>query len=160
MNMYLDDVKKKQKSNFNQVKDWMKDVGQDVPEKFKMMDKDILELRMILISEEFKEVKEALHSIIAFMNVSDEGRAGVNLEDLYINLLKELADLLVVTYGTFVTTGIDGNDAHTIVMDNNFGKVTCRVVRGDGKIIVPDDVKKKLKEEVNAKLRGLIHAIK
>lgn len=133
-------------TNFRQVKDWMTTAGQGVPEKFDEMDHDVRKLRRILLQEEAQEAVQALMDIAS---EEDYIRA-------YAKVAKELADVLVVTYGAFVAMGVDGDVAFRLVMDNNAKKLTSIVFREDGKVEVPAERKVALKEEIHQEMISLI----
>lgn len=78
-------------------------------------------LRGILIEEEAREVCQALKS--------------GNADDV----LKELADLIVVTVGTAVVYGMDIDTAFERVHENNMAKIKNGTVRDDGKLVKPRD---------------------
>lgn len=122
------------KSNFELVRDWMVKAGQECP----VSPEDIIprcKLRERLIDEEYKEMKEEIIPV-----------AGSDY-------VKELADLLIVVYGAFADLGVDADEIVKIVMENNTKKLESKVVRPDGKITTPLEVKKQLKEEVYHQIR-------
>jgi predicted HAD superfamily Cof-like phosphohydrolase len=123
-------------SNFQHVKSWMNKVGQATPECPTYPGRETMSLRRTLIVEECAELVKALKMI-----EQDEGQDPYNLVDA----VKELCDILVVTYGALVAIGVDGDAAFRMVMENNDGKVAHRITREDGKITVPQDIKDNLK---------------
>lgn len=86
---------------------------------------EVMSLRARLISEEFLEVIEEI----------EKARAGFeNLADL----AKELADLLVVTYGTALVCGIDIDAVFEEVHRSNMSKLGPDgkpIYREDGKVL-------------------------
>lgn len=129
-------------SNFTEIAEWMKSIGQGVPsEPVDISDpniQDILLLRYELIREESDETLDALSN-----------------EDL-TEIAKEAGDLMVVTYGTLAALGIDADQVMRIIADNNRKKVESGSFRGDGKLVVPQDVKQKLKEEVTTRIQQVV----
>ena len=121
-------------SNYWLVNNWMKEVGQNSPDKLSLP----TPLRSKLIHEEFHELEEA-----------------VTTGD-HLAIAKEAADLLVVVYGLFVEMGVSGDEVFAAVMANNQGKVAHRTVRDDGKIIVPPEVKARLKKEMEVALKEIL----
>ena len=125
------------KSNFELVRDWMVKAGQECPVSPKNATPR-WELRETLIKEEFYEYLE-------------ESNPFVNTK-----YIKELADLLIVTYGAFADLGIDADEVVKIVAENNTKKLKAKEVRADGKITTPRHIKQQLKEEVETQLENLI----
>ena len=85
---------------------------------------EVMELRFRLIDEEVKEVKDAWN------------------DDLYDgyeeSVVKELVDLLYVTYGTLVYLGVDADEAFRRVHDSNMSKLDSSgrpIRRADGKVL-------------------------
>lgn len=134
-------------SNFQHVKTWMGEVGQEIPKCLTYPSQDVVNLRRKLIAEECAELIEAFKTIEA-----DEDQDPDNLVDA----VKELCDILVVTYGALVALGVDGDAAFRLVMENNDGKIAHKIVRDDGKIIVPQDIKDKLKVKMYDNLSSLM----
>ena len=114
-------------SNFDNVKQWMRAAGQDVPSSPTPLDDRTDHLRKKLINEEYIEYLAA---------------------ETQAEQVKELVDLLVVTYGALAAMGVDGDTVFDRVMDNNWEKLDRKEVREDGKIIVPPEIKKQLKAEI------------
>lgn len=137
-------------SNGEQVTAWMRAVGQGVPSGYERPPYQVLQLRESLISEEYREVLQALadYRVVHLDGTSDVEQVS--------NLLKELSDLLVVVYGTFTALGINADDAFAIVMAENFGKKEHQITREDGKVLVPFDVKCELKKKTAKLMRELI----
>lgn len=91
------------------------------------LDVEELKLRRKLIEEEYKEVLEVVDDMI-------EGHEKFGPGDL----AKELADLLIVTYGAAVTFGIDLNKSVDIVHESNMSKLGLDgkpIKREDGKVL-------------------------
>jgi predicted HAD superfamily Cof-like phosphohydrolase len=100
------------------VNTWMRTAGQTVathPQDH--VPDDVAALRVRLIQEEAVELIEALAS-----------------GDL-TRIAQEAADLVVVTYGTAATYGLDLDRAVAEVMQANFSKLANRVTRADGKVL-------------------------
>jgi len=133
-------------TNYQTVKKWMEQAGQDVPEYNIALRDKLYSLRRTLIEE------EALECLTAF---SDYNRQRCD-KPTTVALMKELSDVLVVVYGAFVAMGVDGDTAFRIVMRNNFDKLEAHTFRGDGKVVVSPDKKEELKEAVLADLANLI----
>jgi predicted HAD superfamily Cof-like phosphohydrolase len=134
-------------SNFQYVKTWMGEVGQEIPKCLVNPGQDIMNLRRKLIVEECAELVEVFKTI-----EDDEDQDPYNLVDA----VKELCDILVVTYGAMVALGVDGDAAFRLVMENNDGKIAHRITREDGKIIVPQDIKDNLKMKMYENLSKLL----
>lgn len=162
-------------TNYQSVRRWMDTVGQDTPKVPTVPSSPIVELRNELIREEVEETRQEFGRLLDIiegqhdgnflkdtdkflskLKLSNLGKEGPIPPKVLINLVKELADILVVVYGTFVAIGVDGDLAMNIVMGNNFGKVEKGTFRGDGKLIVPPEVKKQLKKEVTERLQELL----
>lgn len=102
------------------------DIGEYMPQNIKELDamdagiktryQSLSQFRLDLVEEEFEEVR---------------------LSDTKENLLKELADLVYVTYGLAVTFGLDLDEALVRVHQNNMG----RMYQPDGTIKRRDDGK-------------------
>ncbi len=137
-------------TNFEQVQAWMRNVNQEVPATPTLLEDAVSKLRLNLIAEESGELLKAL----------EEYAIGIDEGDLsdkeYVAVLKEAADVLVVTYGLFAAMGIDANWVHMLVMRNNGMKVQRAIKREDGKVVVPPEVKAKLKESIEAELLEVI----
>lgn len=91
-------------------------------------DATTLALRMRLLREESAEAFEALE---ALANAPDA-------EQALADAAHELADLLYVTYGTFVALGVDADAAYAEVHDANLRKAGAPR-RQDGKQLRPPD---------------------
>jgi len=89
-----------------------------------------MELRFKLIDEEVKEAKEAWND-----ELHDGFEAAV---------VKELVDVLYVTYGTLVYLGVDINEAFRRVHESNMsklGKDGKPIRRADGKVLKGENYK-------------------
>jgi predicted HAD superfamily Cof-like phosphohydrolase len=73
-------------------------------------DEDLVRLRMRLLKEEHKEVREELEKFLR--RKGDRGA-----------LAKELADLLYVTYGCAIVLGLDLDEAFRRVHESNMSKL-------------------------------------
>ncbi len=133
-----------ERTNFDLVVRWMEGVGQ-LPDK-KVL--DTLGLRLALIHEEAKEAEEAGEAF--GINPSTETLA---------NYLKELGDVLVVTYGAIAAAGFNGDEVFGTVMHENEEKVQHREVREDGKIVVNPKVKAALKKQTKERLNDLVEQV-
>jgi predicted HAD superfamily Cof-like phosphohydrolase len=97
-------------------------------------DVETLRLRLRLISEEYKEVKAELESLIH----STDPDVTV---DLFRKLLKELADLRYVVEGCAVTFGLPIDAAYAEVHRSNMSKLGPDgkpIYREDGKVLKGD----------------------
>ncbi|WP_241518738.1 MazG nucleotide pyrophosphohydrolase domain-containing protein [Streptomyces sp. CB03238] len=106
------------------------DVANDIvtPDKFR----ELLQRRVTLITEETREVVEAVAAV-----KDGIGNPGYPL-DRVEHLAKELADLLYVTFGTADLLGIPLNKAFAEVHDSNMSKLGedgKPVLREDGKVL-------------------------
>lgn len=84
----------------------------------------VMELRLRLMDEELSEVKEAWYD-----ELHDGYEAAV---------VKELVDLLYVTYGTLVYLGVDADEAFRRVHESNMSKLGKNgkpIRRADGKVL-------------------------
>lgn len=129
-------------TNAQRVKQWMEALGQGVPEQPGMSAQD-RDLRITLLTEEAEEAHNALEDIE---------------ESGLVPAAKELADVLVIAYGSLVSMGVDPDRVFEIVQDENDAKLKHVEVREDGKRVVSDDVKKRLKEQTQRRLEALINS--
>lgn len=102
------------------------------------LDASIL-IRIKLITEEYREVLDALEEMLAYGPTADT-RAEV---------AKELADLLYVTYGTAVCLDIPIDAVFAEVHRSNMSKLNGATFRKDGKLLkgpnyAPPDIKRVL----------------
>ncbi len=102
-------------------------IGDLPPEAPTPPDAAALALRLHLLREESEEALAALAALTRDRD-SDEALAAA---------AHELADLLYVTYGTFVALGVDADDVFAIVHDANLRKAGAPR-RSDGKQLKPD----------------------
>ena len=105
-------------TNFEKVRTFMKTFGQEVKEKAEFPDKKIINLRIKLIEEEFKELKDAISN-----------------NDI-VEVADALTDILVVTYGGGLAFGIDLDKCFEEVQKSNMSKLG-----DDGKPIYNKDGK-------------------
>ena len=105
-------------SNFNKVGIFMKTFGQDVKEKHSLSSEKINNLRISLIEEELRELKEAMKN-----------------KDL-IEVADALTDILYVTYGAGHAFGINLDECFNEVQNSNMSKLGI-----DGKPIFNDQGK-------------------
>jgi len=127
-------------SHFADLLEFHKAVGLAAPNAPEVPDAHTLELRRTLIQEEFAEV-------MAEFDKAREAKSVLELSDL----LHELADLLYVTYGTFVACGVDADAVFAEVHRANMQKSTGKR-REDGKILKPEGFKK-------ADVRGVLESL-
>jgi predicted HAD superfamily Cof-like phosphohydrolase len=92
-------------TNFDKVGIFMKTFGQEVKEKASFSTEKINKLRISLIEEEVKELKEALKN-----------------KDL-IEVADALTDILYVTYGAGHAFGIDLDECFNEVQNSNMSKL-------------------------------------
>ena len=87
--------------------------------------------QMRMVDEEYAEVKEAFHA-------NDKAE-----------MIKELVDLLYVTYTVLDTLGVYGDHAFNLVHENNMNKMAEGArFRTDGKLLKPDGFVKVTREEI------------
>ena len=116
-------------TNFNRLREFHAAVGQAVPAMPTVPDAATLELRQRLIEEELKETLEAFAELRENPEVTGEA---------FAHLMQELADLLYVTYGTFVACGVDADAVFAEVHRANLHKASGPR-RADGKVLKPAD---------------------
>lgn len=105
------------KTNYEKVREFHAAFGQPIDVDISKSAIDLQVLRFALLSEEYKEV----------LGATD-----------YENLLKELADLLYVTYGFAATFGWDIDTAFNRVHQSNMSKLGDDgkpIYREDGKVL-------------------------
>ena len=105
-------------SNFNKVKAFMNTYGQDVKEKAEFPENKIVQLRIDLIEEELKELKEAIKN-----------------KDI-VEVADALTDILYVTYGAGHSFGVNLDECFDEVQRSNMSKLG-----EDGKPIYNDSGK-------------------
>ncbi len=113
-------------SHYADLLEFHRAVGLSAPDAPTVPDAHTLELRRTLMVEEFNEVMAEFGKVSGAKSV-------LELSDL----LHELADLLYVTYGTFVACGVDANKVFAEVHRANMLKTTGER-REDGKILKPE----------------------
>jgi predicted HAD superfamily Cof-like phosphohydrolase len=116
-------------TNYERLEEFHAAIGQPRPLRPSVPDAAILELRQRLIEEEFKETLEAFSELRANPDVRGEA---------FAHLMRELADLLYVTYGTFVACGVNADAVFAEVHRVNMHKTTGPR-RADGKVLKPAD---------------------
>jgi NTP pyrophosphatase (non-canonical NTP hydrolase) len=104
------------------VAQWMRKVGQEVKTKPEFPRNDIRVLRTKLIFEEFGEYELG------------------ELNDDLPNIAKEMADMLVILYGTANAYGFDLGAVFNEVMASNNSKIGAKK-RADGKVTKGDNYK-------------------
>ena len=92
-------------SNFNKVKTFMNTYGQEVKEKASFPQDKIVQLRIDLIEEELKELKEAVKN-----------------NDI-VEVADALTDILYVTYGAGHSFGVDLDKCFDEVQRSNMSKL-------------------------------------
>ena len=127
-------------SHYMDLLEFHRAVGLGAPDSPTMPDVQTLELRRTLIWEEFNEV----------MAEFDKARAAGQVLELS-DLLHELADLLYVTYGTFVACGVDADVVFAEVHRANMQKAGGKR-REDGKILKPEGFK-------SADVKGVLESL-
>jgi len=110
----------KDRTNFDKVRIFMESFGQEVKSKPKFPDKETINMRVDLISEELEELKDACFN-----------RDMVEVADA-------LTDLLYVVYGAGHSFGIDLDDSFREVHVSNMSKLGedgKPIYREDGKVM-------------------------
>ena len=109
-------------TNFEKVKTFMESFGQEVKDKPKLPDEEIVDLRLNLINEEFVELLTA-----------------TNESDL-VSIADALSDLLYVVYGAGHAFGIDLDKCFEEVQSSNMSKLEDGhpIFREDGKVLKSD----------------------
>ena len=115
---------------------------------------DTIKLRAKLISEEAIETNDALFDLEKLQLIADQNSP--EAKELKAHLLKELADLLYVAYGTADILGLNLDAAYAEVHKNNMSKLGPDgkpIRREDGKVMKPEGYKpcdlKHLIEDIN-----------
>lgn len=90
-------------------------------------------LRRTLHGEEGKELRKALGDIRLC-----EAVAKSVPPEAYEHLAKELADVVIVSFGTARVAGINLDRAVEIVHEDNMAKLAAGTVRADGKLVKPE----------------------
>ncbi|GHF99019.1 hypothetical protein GCM10017783_08820 [Deinococcus piscis] len=109
-------------------------IGEPAPGRPALPSAELLQIRRMLLSEEWAEVQEELDLLqarLASGTVQPDAPAELH------RLAHELTDLLYVTYGTLVQLGIDPDATFTAVHQANLGKVGGPL-RSDGKLLKPE----------------------
>lgn len=107
-------------SNFEMVRDFMDSFGQEVKTKPEFPDNDTIALRLELIEEEVRELREAI------------GNADL------VEVADALTDILYVTYGAGHAFGIDLDKCFEEVQESNMSKLGedgKPIYREDGKVL-------------------------
>jgi predicted HAD superfamily Cof-like phosphohydrolase len=117
----------------------MESIGQDVSNTPGLPVFSRRRLRANLTEEESEEAVEAMYY----------------KPDL-LQAAKENADLIVIAEGNLVEFGFDPDEVYGIIMEENEQKVKYGEFDEDGKFVVSDYIKEKLKQETEQKLRKLI----
>jgi|TARA_R110000744_G_scaffold102019_1_gene196349 predicted HAD superfamily Cof-like phosphohydrolase len=109
-------------TNFEKVKTFMESFGQEVKDKPKLPDEEIVDLRLNLINEEFVELLTA-----------------TNESDL-VSIADALSDLLYVVYGAGHAFGLDLDKCFEEVHESNMSKLDKGkpIYREDGKVLKSD----------------------
>ncbi|RMG91419.1 MAG: hypothetical protein D6706_18240 [Chloroflexi bacterium] len=119
------------KTNAERLREFQTAVGDQLPDVPTPPDEATLALRRTLITEEYKEVMDAL-------SVLETAETDVARDQALVMLAHELADLLYVTYGTMVACGIDADAVFAEVHRANMAKLSGPR-RADGKLLKPPD---------------------
>jgi len=107
-------------TNFDRVKDFMNKFGQEVKSSPEFPSKDVIQLRLELIVEEYGELKEAIAA-----------------NDM-VEVADALTDLLYVIYGAGAAFGVDLDACFEEVHESNMSKLMpdgTVLRREDGKIM-------------------------
>ena len=107
-------------SNFDMVEDFMEKFGQEVKTKPQFPDNETIALRLELIEEEVRELREAI------------GNADI------VEVADALTDILYVTYGAGHAFGIDLDKCFEEVQASNMSKLGedgKPIYREDGKVM-------------------------
>ena len=109
-------------TNFEKVKTFMESFGQEVKDKPKLPDENIVDLRLNLINEEFVEL----------LNATNEG-------DI-VSIADALTDLLYVVYGAGHAFGLNLDKCFEEVHESNMSKFDngIPIYRDDGKVLKSD----------------------
>jgi len=129
------------RSNFDKVKEFHDRFSKnpDPTEPTDIAEEDKV-LRVRLISEEYQELLKEMGFTTEFSITHIEDFPGVDLE----RVAKELADLLVVVYGTAARFGINIDEVFDAVHESNMSKLDKNgrpVYRDDGKVLKSDQYK-------------------
>lgn len=116
-------------TNYQRLEEFQKAIGDPAPDQPSVPDAAMLELRGRLLQEEYAETLEALLLLRADPDVQGEA---------FAHLMRELADMLYVTYGMFAACGVDADAVFAEVHRANMHKTTGPR-RSDGKVLKPAD---------------------
>lgn len=111
-------------------------IGDRPPRAPILPDVDTLALRLRLLEEEGREVREALQSLAELASASAEASSPARVA-AEAAAAHELADLLYVAYGTFVALGVDADEVFAEVHAANVRKAGAPR-RADGKQLKPE----------------------
>tara|TARA_Y100001963_G_scaffold150385_1_gene231407 strand:- start:1106 stop:1666 length:561 start_codon:yes stop_codon:yes gene_type:complete len=109
-------------TNFDKVKEFMNTFGQDVHTESQWPSEAVCDLRVDLIEEELRELKEAMYTP----------------EGTLVDVADALTDLLVVVYGAGCAFGIDLDECFDEVHRSNMSKLGADgnpIYREDGKVL-------------------------
>ena len=87
-------------TNYQRLEEFQRAIGSPAPERPSVPDAATLELRARLLKEEYAETLEALAELQLELDVRGEA---------FAHLMRELADMLYVTYGMFAACGVDAD---------------------------------------------------
>lgn len=135
-------------NEFERVKRFLKIGGKALPTETTLPDAGVLALMEKLIFEEFEEVREAFRQLEKLQGSPNTHE----VRETLAHFAKELADLIVVVHNSFAYCGIDGNTVFSQVMDNNDMKLDHAEPNEDGKLVVPPNIKKLLKERIHKEI--------
>ena len=116
-------------TNYQRLEEFQRAIGNPAPERPSVPDAATLELRARLLQEEYAETLEAL----AELQLEPDVRGAA-----FAHLMRELADMLYVTYGMFAACGVDADAVFAEVHRANMGKIAGER-RSDGKVLKPAD---------------------
>ena len=114
------------RTNFERVHEFMKVFGQEVKEKPAWPHWETMDLRIDLIEEELKELKDAI----------------INGDGTLVDVADALSDLLYVVYGAGHSFGLDLDACFKEVHRSNMSKLDERgkpIYREDGKVLKGPD---------------------
>lgn len=115
------------------VDQFMRAVGQALPEKPTNPDVSVVDLRIKLITEEFDEL---ISDLLALVGPAGNERPAIQELNLIASVSKEIADLIYVAVGTASALGVDLEDVWELVHQSNCEKI-AGPVRADGKRMKP-----------------------
>ncbi len=111
----------------NEMVEWMRAFGQEVPQDKTIPSQSIINLRSKLIDEESMETTTELNRLHFSVKYNDPK----NCRESYVSILDGLGDLLFVTIGTLVSFGVDTQQVWNEILRSNWTKFwTPSEIRG------------------------------